>query len=244
MNLPRDFVGIVAAGALAMLSANSAAVPPAPRELDHQSHLERNVRWPEQDPSPQLVHSVKGINPASPYGVAITRLPRSWFTLLIQINNGKSVVFSLRGEWSTPFLIVKDRLYIADYASDGPGGSIVAVDLKTGDQIWRSNLRALGWRPTFSYANSIQLQLDHDDRGVIYIFGDEIGDRYIEAKLLDSGQTVGHVVLARGFDSVYAARRAAEEREHSRKDRLPGSAVPADSNKGAEGEDGQAKRGK
>src|SRR3990172_5068012 len=64
------------------------------------------------------------------------------------------------GHAHTVFEIVGDRLYYADYSTLGTGGAIVAVDLTTGNVVWREKLEALGPIEHSKYLNRMNLAAD------------------------------------------------------------------------------------
>ncbi|MEQ1906801.1 MAG: hypothetical protein ABL888_21645, partial [Pirellulaceae bacterium] len=94
-----------------------------------------------------------------------------------------------------------NRLYYADQSLTKPGGQMVAVNLVTGKEIWRTDLEALGEsNDVQGYQN--RLNLDINDRRII-ITGKESSGRYIEVKNIKTGETVAHRTY--GEDEVETA---------------------------------------
>jgi hypothetical protein len=98
------------------------------------------------------------------------------------------------------FEIRHDHLYYADFKEGTSGGEIVAIDLKSGRDLWRSRLDALGAIPHSMYSNRMNLLCTDT---VVAVFGDEGGGRYLEFKDIDTGKTVGHRVYPK--DTLPAA---------------------------------------
>ena len=93
------------------------------------------------------------------------------------------------GHAHTVFEIVGDRLYYADYSTLGTGGAIVAVDLTTGNVVWREKLEALGPIEHSKYLNRMNLAADASS---VRITGNESAGRYVEVKDAATGRTIAH----------------------------------------------------
>jgi hypothetical protein len=125
-----------------------------------------------------------------PYNVRLETTPRGGLTLSI-VREG-TTLYSWRGHPYSVFAIRNGRLYYTIFSPLGTGGSVVAVDLTTGKQLWETPLKALG---IISHAPSvIRMNLSVIDE-VVIVYGCEGPGRYIEIKLLTTGETVGHRVV-------------------------------------------------
>ena len=92
--------------------------------------------------------------------------------------------------------IVRDGvLYRADYDQISSGCAIVAVDLKTGKEVWKASLRGLGPIDHSKYFN--QVWTEQVDDVVFAVYGRESAGRYLELVEFKTGKTIGHRVLPR-----------------------------------------------
>jgi len=103
-------------------------------------------------------------------------------------------VYSWKGHLRSVFRILGDRLYYADFHPSGSGGRIVAVDLKSGKELWASPLKAIGPIQHSVYSNSMTLDTNDD---VVTVWGNE-AMRYVEFKSAATGETLGHKVFPQG----------------------------------------------
>jgi hypothetical protein len=111
------------------------------------------------------------------------------YALTISVLVGDRGMYSWKGHRHSVFRILDDRLYYAKFHPSSSGGSIVAVDLTTGKELWTSELRALGNIEHSAYRTLLNLDCN---REVVTIWGNETLGRYVEFKRVDTGQTVGH----------------------------------------------------
>lgn len=113
-------------------------------------------------------------------------------SLIITVLLGERKVYSWKGHVASVFRILDDRLYYAKFHPSSSGGTIVAVDLTSGDELWTSRLKALGAISHSAYR--VLLNLDCN-REVLTVWGNESMGRYIELKRVDTGETVGHRIF-------------------------------------------------
>lgn len=102
---------------------------------------------------------------------------------------GQRRVYEWVGHEGTVFTITGGRLYYADFRLGSCGGHIVAVDLATGNQLWREPLLAVGLWEHSKYLNEMNLQ---SDGRTLTVFGKESCGRYVEIKDAATGRTLGH----------------------------------------------------
>lgn len=126
------------------------------------------------------------------YGVRIATLPgeRSRFTFAVTRDSRD--LYTWRGHRWSIFRVSDDQLFYADWNPNASGGDIVAVDLRTAKELWRSSLQALGPVEHSAYANHLNLTMNSE---VITILGNEGAGRYIEFKSVETGKTVGHKIF-------------------------------------------------
>lgn len=116
-------------------------------------------------------------------------------SLSIKILSGDQEAYTWQGHPYSVFRILDDRLYYAQFHPSSSGGSIVAVDLTTGKELWKSPLKALGCISHSAYRTLLNLDCSRD---VVTVYGNESMGKYFEVKRTDTGETVGH----RLFDKV------------------------------------------
>ena len=145
-------------------------------------------QWEASQVGPLL----EGFWPRGKYGFKVESLSRG-MNCKISVTNEGDDIFSWKGNYTSVFRIAEDRLYFADWSPIGTGGEIVAVDLLSGKELWRKQLKALGPISHSGYANSIRLDLK---RGGIWIWGKESLGKYVEVKHPESGKTIAHKVFS------------------------------------------------
>ena len=104
----------------------------------------------------------------------------------------EKLIYSWSGHHYSVFRIVKNRLFYADFDYHSSGGKIVAVDLTTGKELWRSPLEALGPVQHMAYASFLNLDANEN---AVTVFGWEGAGKYVEIKDAATGRTVGHKIF-------------------------------------------------
>lgn len=125
-------------------------------------------------------------------------------SLEITILLGNREIYSWKGHRHSVFRILDDTLYFARLHPSGSGGSIVAVDLETGNELWVSQLRALGPIQHSAYRTLMNLDANRD---VVSVFGNETMGRYVEIKSAATGKTLGHKVFPHSDDGKDTATK-------------------------------------
>ena len=77
-----------------------------------------------------------------------------------------------------------------DFHPSSSGCAVLAFDLKTQKQLWKTTLKGLGPIAHFRYANSVNLEIINNN--AVRIFGNESAGQYLEIVDLKTGKTVGH----------------------------------------------------
>ena len=85
-----------------------------------------------------------------------------------------------------------DTLYIADYHFNSSGCEVVAINLKTGKQLWKSSLHGIGPIDHFEYLNFVNIETDGQR---ILVSGNEAGGRYVELLDIMTGETQANITL-------------------------------------------------
>lgn len=84
-------------------------------------------------------------------------------------------------------------LYYTDFHPHSSGCAVVAFDLNSKKQLWRTDLKGLGGIDHSKYFNDVRLDV-LDDR-TVRVFGQETAGKYVEIVDRVSGKTVGHKVF-------------------------------------------------
>jgi outer membrane protein assembly factor BamB len=144
------------------------------------------VVWPGRRPGPQH-HRVLAELPGR------NRLPEGggWRenSLTIRITDDGKEVYAVKGHWETVFARWQNTLDIAEFNPIATGCAVRAVDLTTGEQLWRSHLKGSSCREHSKYRNQVTIETDGK---VLVIRGNESYSRYLEYVDLKTGKTLGH----------------------------------------------------
>lgn len=100
----------------------------------------------------------------------------------------------LVGHEHTVFHLRDGVMYHALYHPSSSGATIVAIDVATGKELWRSRVTGLGGVEHSAYSNHLNLQAGKD---VLIINGRESFGLYQEFKRLTDGETVANRVFTR-----------------------------------------------
>jgi hypothetical protein len=131
----------------------------------------------------------------SKYDIRLLSKANDRESLTIAILLSDKVVYSWRGHSHSVFQIIDDKLYYVQFHTSGSGGSIIAIDLKTGNTLWTSRLKAIGPIEHSAYHNLMNLTANND---IVCIYGNESMGRYIEIKNTNTGDTIGHKIISKG----------------------------------------------
>jgi len=146
--------------------------------------------WKDEKASP-----IEGIRLAgAKYSIVMVSEPSDRDSLTFKIFHGDKEVYTWRGHVQTVFRIQEDRLYYARFHPSGSGGSVVAVDLNTGKELWDSRLQGIGLVEHSAYLNLMNLDANLE---VVWVRGNESMGRYLEYKDVTTGRTVGHRIFPR-----------------------------------------------
>jgi hypothetical protein len=160
--------------------------------IDHQKAADSAIwGWEDEKASPFW-----GIRQAlgAKYSIVMISKPNDRYTLTFKVLHGKKEVYAWDGHVKSVFRIQEDRLYYARFSYSTSGGSVVAVDLSTGKELWDSPLQGIGLVQHSSYLN--QMNLDANLK-VVVVWGNESMGRYLEFKDVTTGKTVGHKIFPR-----------------------------------------------
>jgi hypothetical protein len=91
-----------------------------------------------------------------------------------------------------PLARLEDRLFAAEYSPSSDGCAVVAYDLDTRKELWRTQLRGLGPMLHSKYRNAVNLSVVE---GVVVACAEESGGRYVECLSPRTGRVLYHRVL-------------------------------------------------
>jgi len=164
---------------------------PAERVLlaTHYQLGANDMSWTWQDEEATPEYCAAELREDGPYHVEIVY--RNRWQRTIRIRDEKDALrYEIQGRAHTTFYIDGDMLYYADYR--GSGTAVVAVNLTTHTERWRTHLRGVGPSLRDSYWNRVVVRAY---QGVVAVRGLEDG-KYIE--YLDAA--TGHILAHRIFN--------------------------------------------
>jgi hypothetical protein len=124
------------------------------------------------------------------YDVEVTGKDPDFFKpLTIRIRKAGKEIYAWQGHRHTVFARHQDTLFVADYCPLGSGCTVRALDLKTGKQLWETDLRGIEPEAHSAYGNRVLLETDGK---VITVRGAESHGCYLEFVDCRTGRTVGH----------------------------------------------------
>src|SRR5262245_58546317 len=174
-------------GAVILAAAGVAVAAPAPKDKSAAFQKKADeAAWDWADEKATLDYSAKRCK--LPVKTEINDRRKATVTVL----PGGDQVVTFQGHTGTPFVVQGATLYYADYNRMSTGCAVVAMDFKTGKQLWKKNLKGLGPIDHRKYYNSVALDLDD---GALRVVGKESAGRYIEFVDRETGQTLGHKVF-------------------------------------------------
>jgi hypothetical protein len=155
-------------------------------EVAEQSGKPLEWRWSKEKAS--LTYSIKQHLP----DYEIERvLPKEYYTpITIRTKQDRTIVYSYKeASESTVFTRSKDTLYIAEYCPIATGCEVVAIDLKSGKQLWRTRLQGIGPTSHSKYLNLVNIETDGQ---IVILAGNEAHGRYIEHLDIQTGKRLAN----------------------------------------------------
>lgn len=155
---------------------------------DRSGQLERDneLEWRWSKEKAKLAYCIK--QHLQDYDAEL--LPRNDFDGLLEIRTKgtRRLVCSLdRAFDCTVFTRWKDTLFIASYCPIMTGCEVLAVNLKTGKELWKSSLEGIGGPAHSKYLNLVNIETDGQR---ITVFGNEVHGRYVEQLDIKTGKTL------------------------------------------------------
>jgi hypothetical protein len=112
-------------------------------------------------------------------------------SLTVRVRDQGKEAFAFHAHWRTVFTRAGDTLYIAHFRPIHTGCEVDAIDIRTGEKLWRSKVHGLGPIAHSKYSNQVSISTDGP---VIIILGDEAAGRYIEFLHRVSGRILANRV--------------------------------------------------
>jgi hypothetical protein len=128
------------------------------------------------------------------YDVEIVDDKQFYTPINIRDKKDSTIIYSFKeGHQNVVFTRWKNTLYIAEHCPMRSGCSVVAVDLSTRRQVWKSHLRGIGPTAHSEYSNSVNIETDG---AKVIVYGNESHGKYVEHVDMKTGKTL----LNRAFD--------------------------------------------
>jgi hypothetical protein len=108
----------------------------------------------------------------------------------IQLKRAGKALYDWEGHSETVFIVTGDVLYYTNHHPNASGCQLIAIDLESGKQMWKKDLKGLGPISHFRYRN--QVNLDLEDGDTLRVFGRESAGGYVELVNRKSGNTIGN----------------------------------------------------
>jgi hypothetical protein len=145
--------------------------------------------WSWQEGKVGLADSIKHLSPFQTEVICSKGNGYGYNDLTIRITDETGEVCSFRGHWGTVFTRAGDTLFRAEFYPIATGCVVVAVDLKSGKDLWRSRLKGSSCPGHSMYRNEVVIETDGK---VVIVHGNESYSRYIEFVDMATGKTLGH----------------------------------------------------
>ena len=161
-----------------------------------QAEYDTQWRWSKEKAS--LEYCIKKHLPD--YDVELVRKNAFNTPLEIRAKNDRKVIYDMESAHpSTVLTRSKDMLYIADFSYGASGCSVIALDLKSGKQLWKSRLKAIGPTNHKEYVNLVNIETDGKQ---VIVNGNEAYARYVEVLDIKTGKTLANTKLKPDIESL------------------------------------------
>jgi outer membrane protein assembly factor BamB len=149
--------------------------------------------WTWKDEEASLFHSFQRY--PGDYQVTLVKKPNSVGKLFVRFSKDGKTIHEFEGHYATVFAGKGNEVYYADFHPSASGCAVVAFDLATGKEVWKTHLKGLGPIAHTQYSNRVTLDLPRDD--ALRVYGNESAGKYVEYLDLRTGKTVGDKVFPR-----------------------------------------------
>jgi len=155
--------------------------------------LAQEVKPFSERPEPCQRHlAYRLLTELSDHYVEVTnRTTQPWNSLTIRIGISGEVL-TWEGHPGTTFVRHRDVLYLSDYYPLRTGCAVIAFDLNTRKQLWRSHLIGVPCIGHSKYSNVVDMEFKDN---LVVVYGWESAGRYIEKVDPKTGESVYHKLL-------------------------------------------------
>jgi hypothetical protein len=123
------------------------------------------------------------------YQIELIRAPGKFNELTIRfVKDGKTICSWLGHEHSV-FAERHDILVYALFSEASQGCTLIAVNLKNGEELWRTDLKAIPLKAHSGYSNAMNL---HAEEGIVTAWGHESFGNYVEIVDINTGKLLAH----------------------------------------------------
>ena len=152
----------------------------------------KQLEWRWSKEKATLAYSIKQHLPQE-YEVKRVREKEFYTPLEIRTAKDSKLIYTIaKGHKQIVFTRWNDTLYIADHSPIRTGCEVVALDLKTGKELWRTGLQGIGPTNHSKYGNAVNIETDGKR---IIVNGNEDHGRYVEHLDLKTGKTLANKKL-------------------------------------------------
>lgn len=194
--MPRRSFFFLALAITAVCAVNSLA---ATEPVDYQK-LADSASWEWQPEQASVLYST--ILCPKEYKVEIIRPQNTFGELTIRFYHDDRLDCTIEGHAYTTFVVDESILYYAEYSHSTTGCALVAYDLKTRKELWKTQLEGIGPIRHFRYTNMVVVTVAQGAATaplVILVRGSESAGKYIEYVDTKTHKTVGHKIFEKGF---------------------------------------------
>lgn len=107
----------------------------------------------------------------------------------LKFMNGDKQILEINGHRNSGFVANGDELFFAQYSTGTDGCTVVAYDLSTGRQRWKTKLKGVQAGVHFAYSNKVIISLETE---VVTVMGHESKGDYIEVVDRKNGETLAN----------------------------------------------------
>lgn len=155
------------------------------------------LEWKWSKENADLVHCID--RHLEDFQVEIVRPKGIGNPLAIRVMNDGKESMSFKGHWATVFTRHDDTLYLAEYSPRSTGCKVIALDLKSGKQLWTTTLQGIGPIRHSQYFNLVNIDIDGKR---IIVCGNEVGGRYVEHLDVKTGKIIANKKLEADYKSL------------------------------------------
>ena len=175
--------------ALTFLAVSAVGGAPDVVEPVDYPKLAEKTPWEWADQKALLSHSLD--KHMKDYTVEASEpAPGSGLTVHVKNKEGKEI-YSFAAHQGTVLARSGQTLFVTDFSPIATGCALVAIDLKTGKEVWKTRLKGLGPIAHTKYRNRVMIDVDGK---AIVVRGNEAAGRYLEFVDIKTGKMLANRV--------------------------------------------------